>query len=660
MSRLIHILSIIGILALISCKPEPPELPVNDFFQLISVHVGSVQLKTGEITELAPVNQPIVARFGRALDRNSVTENLLILNENQQQLAFEVSYLDNDKTVSIRLDMDLEENHQYSLQLKEGIRSTNGKSFPGETFEFRTLISPLLLNAISLNGVRLDTTGKITDIAPPINLELHFSQEVEVSQLEQFLSVRRFGETLNLDIQAINGDKQQFLVTTNDPLKHLSLYFVRINQSLTTSENHPFAGFEKRFYTQLDTTPKMPVISDEDLLTEVQRQTFKYFWDFAHPVSGLNRERNTSNDLVTSGGSGFGVMAIIVGIERGFITRSEGVDRLEKIVNFLGQADRFHGVWSHWLSGSDGRVIPFSSNDDGGDLVETSYMIMGLLTARQYLDEMQAQEAAIQEKIDSLWHQVEWDWYTQGGQNALFWHWSPNFEWEKNHRISGYNEALITYILAAASPSHTIDASVYHQGWARNGNMVNDKDYYGYKLPLGPNLGGPLFFEQYTFLGIDPRNLTDNYANYWEQVQHHSLINYEYCIDNPNRYVGYSDACWGLTASDGNNGYSAHSPTNDRGVITPTAALSSMPFTPQESMRALKHFYYQLGDRLWGEYGFYDAFNITEGWTASSFLAIDQGPIICMIENHRTGLLWNLFMSCPEVQTGLTKLGFTY
>jgi hypothetical protein len=138
------------------------------------------------------------------------------------------------------------------------------------------------------------------------------------------------------------------------------------------------------------------------------------------------------------------------------------------------------------------------------------------------------------------------------------------------------------------------------------------------------------------------------------------MINWKYCEDNPRNYVGYSAECWGLTASDNQSGYSAHSPTNDLGVISPTAAVSSIPYTPDQSMAAIKHFYYMLGDRLWGEYGFRDAFNVSAGWWASSYLAIDQGPMICMIENHRTGLLWDLFMSAGEVQAGLNKLGFTY
>lgn len=352
-----------------------------------------------------------------------------------------------------------------------------------------------------------------------------------------------------------------------------------------------------------------------------------------------------------------------MGIERGFVTREEGVDRLDKIITFLAEkADRFHGAWSHWLNGTTGSVIPFSANDDGGDLVETAFMVQGLLTVRQYLDPTSTQETELINKINELWHEVEWDWYTQGGQNVLYWHWSPNFGWEKNHRITGWNEALIVYVLAASSPTHSIDKEVYTRGWSRNGAMVNSsqKSYYDYTLPLRSDRGGPLFFAHYSFLGLDPRNLEDQYANYWTQNTNHTLINRAYSIENPKNYVGYGPNSWGLTASDNHQGYSAHSPDNDLGVITPTAAISSIPYTPEESLDAIRFFYYILGDRLWGEYGFYDAFNFTEGWVASSYLAIDQGPIIVMIENYRTGLLWKLFMSAPEVQNGLDKLGFTY
>jgi hypothetical protein len=409
----------------------------------------------------------------------------------------------------------------------------------------------------------------------------------------------------------------------------------------------------------MDTTPKFPEISDEELLTKVQEQTFKFFWDFGHPVSGLTRERNTSGETVASGGSGFGMMAIVTGIERGFITRAEGIDRLKTMVEFLGNADRFHGAWSHWLNGTTGKVIPFSTRDNGGDLVETSYVIMGMLTVRQYLNDAEPNELDLTQKINQLVGEVEWDWYTQG-ETSLTWHWSPNYNFEMNLKIRGWNEALITYALAAASETHGISKQVYDGGWKNSSHFINGKKFYDITLPLGTDYGGPLFFEHYSFLGIDPQNLRDDQVNYWEQAVNHTLINRAHCIVNPRGYVGYGENCWGLTASDGNTGYSAHSPTNDRGVITPSAALSSFPFTPTESMDVIKHLYYGLGDRIWGPYGFYDAFNVTEEWYASSNIAVDQGPIMIMIENHRTGLVWDLFMSCPEVQQALSDLGFTY
>jgi hypothetical protein len=261
--------------------------------------------------------------------------------------------------------------------------------------------------------------------------------------------------------------------------------------------------------------------------------------------------------------------------------------------------------------------------------------------------------------INTLWQEVDWAWFRRGGENKLYWHWSPDYGWDMNMPVTGWNEALIVYVLAAMSPTSSIPKEVYDEGWARSGAMRNGATYYGRPLPLGPDVGGPLFFSHYSFLGLNPIGLQDQYANYEQQVKAHSLINYQYCIANPKGFVGYSDSCWGLTASDDNKvGYLAHEPQNDNGVIAPTAALSSMPYTPAESIKAMEFFYYKLGDKLWKEYGFVDAFNLTDGWFADSFLAIDQGPIIIMIENYRTGLLWNLFMSAPEVKPGLTKLGF--
>jgi hypothetical protein len=413
------------------------------------------------------------------------------------------------------------------------------------------------------------------------------------------------------------------------------------------------------FVTQIDSTDKFPRISDSALLTLVQQQTFKYFWDFGHPVSGMARERNSSGDICTTGGTGFGIMSILVGINRNFISRSDGLIRIQKIVSFYkNKCTAYHGAFAHWINGSTGATVPFSEKDDGADLVETSFLMQGLLCARQYFDLSNADEKKLRDDINELWDGVEWNWFRQNDQNVLYWHWSPDNGWAINMQITGWNEALIVYVLAASSNTDSIPRIVYDNGWAKNGAIKNGKQFFGITLPLGPDYGGPLFFSHYSFLGINPHNLSDTYANYWTQDTAQSKINYLYCVNNPKKYNGYSSLCWGLTASDEENGYSAHSPTNDNGVISPTAAVSSLPYTPSESMNVLRFFYYKLGDKIWGDYGFRDAFNLTNIWFADSYLAIDQGPQIVMIENYRTGLLWNLFMSCPEVKRGLKNLGF--
>lgn len=413
-------------------------------------------------------------------------------------------------------------------------------------------------------------------------------------------------------------------------------------------------------------------ISDDSLLTLVQFRTFRYFWDGAEPVSGMARERihidgiYPQNDMnvVTSGGSGFGIMAILAGIERDFITRDEGFRRIQHITDWLEKADRFHGAWSHWLYGETGRVKPFSTKDNGADLVETAYLIQGLLSARQYFRKGSEEERALAAEIDTLWREVEWNFFTRGGQDVIYWHWSPDYEWEMNFPVRGYNECLILYVLAASSPTYPVDPKTYHKGWARDGEIVSDRKKYGIPLILKHNFaeeyGGPLFWAHYSYLGLDPRGLTDKYADYWKLNVNHTLINQKWCSENPLRHKGYSAARWGLTAGYSPDGYAAHSPgnKNDLGVISPTAAVSSLPYTPAESMAALKDFYMNLGDKIFGIYGFYDGFSEKDNWYPERYLAIDQGPQVVMIENYRTGLLWNLFMSCPEVVSGLNRLGF--
>ena len=415
-------------------------------------------------------------------------------------------------------------------------------------------------------------------------------------------------------------------------------------------------------------------LTDVELMDLVQRETFKYFWDYAQSDSKAARERyipsNPSQDqhVVTSGGTGFGLMAILVGIERGYISRAEAVTRLETLLAFLENADRFHGAWSHWINGTNGQVIPFSNLDNGGDLVETAFLAQGLICIKEYFKNGSPAEVQLATKADVLWKGVEWNWYTQN-QNVLYWHWSPNNAFAINLKIQGYNESLIAYVLGAASPDHTISKEVYTQGWARNGNIVSSNVQYGLPLILNhagsPQFGGPLFFSHYSFLGLNPNKLVDQYASYKDVVTNHAKINYDYCVQNPKGFKDYGKDCWGLSASysrnmDGTLGYAAHSPVNDIGVISPTAAIGSIPYTPTESLRAM-HFFYKNKDKLWGKAGFYDAFSPQYNfWVAQAYLAIDQGPQIIMIENYRTGLLWNLFMQNEDVRNGLDKLGFTY
>ena len=424
--------------------------------------------------------------------------------------------------------------------------------------------------------------------------------------------------------------------------------------------------------SQKNPNRQMEFADDEEFLTYIQKAHFNYMWEGAEATSGLACERihldnvypESDSDVITIGGSGFGVAGLLVGIDRGFVTREEGCTRLHKIVDYLAKADRFHGVWPHWLHGKTGTVKPFGTKDNGGDLVESSFLMQSLLCVRQYFKDGNESEKALAEKINQLWKEMEFSWYTNG-QNVIYWHWSPNYNWEMNFALEGYNECLITYILAASSPTHAVDPVVYHEGWSRNrGGIKSDAVAYGLPLEVKHNgaesLGGPLFWAHYSYIGLNPNGLKDDYVDYGVAVKNHALIDYNYCVANPKQHKGYGENCWGLTASYSPGGYSAHCPGNsDIGVITPTAALSSFPYTPEESMRALKYFYFQKGDRIWGKYGFYDAFRESDNWTMPRYLAIDQCTIAPMIENYRTGLLWNLFMSCPEIQEGLSRLGFT-
>jgi hypothetical protein len=652
--RSVVIFLLVGLLFL-ACEKEQPPVPAGKL-QISNIRIGTVSLLQSNQSPI-PADKPIVISFNAALETGTIMSNLGLLDSGGADVSYTFTLLDNDATISMTPDDGLQEGGTYRIEILNGLKGILGESFEGFSIDFVVANPPLLVRSLMTEGRQLSSSGRNVDVSLTPVFDLAFSHAVDLTALEE--NTFLIGDK-NYALQFTSQTDSTFLIEVDEPLSAFTKVNFLISENIASIINRPFESVSFELYTKVDTTPKFPLISDAELLTLIQEKTFQYFYDFGHPVSGLARERNTSGETVTSGGSGFGIMALIVGVERGFITRTEAVNRWKRIFEFLKTADRFHGAWSHWLNGTTGKVRPFSEKDNGGDLVETAFLVQGMITVRQYLDQNIPAEAELIDLINELWQGVEWDWYTKGEGKYLYWHWSPQFNFEMNLPIRGHNETMITYVLAAASTTYTIDPLLYHDGYARSGNIQNGNLYYDIPLPLGNAFGGPLFFAHYSFLGLDPRNLSDSYANYWQQNVNHSLINRAYCIDNPQNFVGYSEACWGLTASDNDNGYSAHSPTNDRGVITPTAAISSIPYTPEESMEAIRHFYYLLGDRLWGEYGFYDAFNPTAGWTASSYLAIDQGPIICMIENHRTQLLWNLFMSASEVQNGLDKLGFSY
>ena len=417
--------------------------------------------------------------------------------------------------------------------------------------------------------------------------------------------------------------------------------------------------------------------TDDELLTMVQEACFRYYWDAAHPVAGMSAEILPGDrNLIALGGNGFGVMAMIVAAERKFESREAIAERLLKIVRYLEKADRFHGVWPHFLHGETGRAIPFFGKyDNGGDLVETAFMIQGLLAVRQYFDRDDATERELREIITRLWRDVEWTWYRKTpDSDVLYWHWSREYGFHINHPLIGWNETLIVYLLAIASPTHAVPAELYYSGWAgtsprhiayRRGwgrttvgeRYVNGQTFYGHKLDVGVGTGADLFFTHFSFMGFDPRGKRDRFTNYFKNNRAIALINRAYCIENPRNYVGYGPDTWGLSAGI-NTGGGRPNPRDDNGTINVMASLASMPYTPEESMAALKHFYRDLGPQVWGPYGFYDGFNQTQNWFDMVYMALNQAPITVMIENHRTGLLWKLFMANPEIQPALDAIGF--
>ncbi len=407
-------------------------------------------------------------------------------------------------------------------------------------------------------------------------------------------------------------------------------------------------------------------MTDNQLLTMVQRASFRYYWEADEPHSGMTRESTPGNDnIVAVGASGFGVMAIMVGAERGFITHQQAIHRLLKITSFLAHADRFHGAWPHFLNGRTGKAMPvFGMYDNGADLVETSFMMEGLLAARQYFKNDGPAGQELYNHITTLWRGIDWNWFrATPKRDAIYWHWSPDYSFYIANRLTGWNEVMITYLEAIASPTHSIPASDYYSGWVGEsvGNhYANGRTWYGITLPVGRGTGGPLFFTDYSFMGFDPHGIHDRFTDYFDQNRAQAMINRAYCIHNPGHHTGYGADDWGLTAVDGPQGYVPYEPTPglDDGTIAPTGAISAFPYTPKASMAALLHFYRDLGAHVWSIYGFRDAFNLQENWYSGITMGLNQAPMVVMIENYRTGLVWKNFMANPEIPSALKRIGF--
>ncbi|MGA7220279.1 MAG: glucoamylase family protein [Candidatus Sulfotelmatobacter sp.] len=552
------------------------------------------------------------------------------------------------------------------------------------SIHFGQSVADDLPRILIIDEIKIDDKNAASPVAPEIKSTPAAPQNVQAEGYERHIDIHwdpvKDGEVQSYAIyRAIGKQKFQPIGIQSADISRYTDFVGRVGVKASYRIRAVDRSYRQSAFSS-PATASTREMSDDELLTMLQEACFRYYWEGAHPESGATLENIPGDDrIVATGATGFGIMALIVGVDRGFITREQGLERLTRVVDFLEKAPRYHGAWPHFLNGySDHSMLVFGMYDNGGDLVETSFLMEGLLAARQYFKGANEAEQSLYSRITQLWETVEWDWYRHSKQDdALLWHWSPQWSWFIDHRLTGFNETMITYLLAIASPTHGVPADLYYTGWAgqspaaiayRSGwsgssqgdRYLNGHSYYGIKLDVGVGTGGPLFFTQYSFMGFDPRGVHDRYTDYFENNRNLALIDLAYCEANPGHFQGYGADDWGLTASDDQLGYLAHAPdpSTDDGTITPTGALSSFPYTPEPSMAAFKFFYRELGDRLWGVYGPRDAFNLTRNWFSPVYMGLDQAPIVVMVENYRTGLIWKMFMSNPEIQPMLDKIGF--
>ncbi len=400
----------------------------------------------------------------------------------------------------------------------------------------------------------------------------------------------------------------------------------------------------------------------EELLEDIQHKAFLYFWNEANPTNGLIRDRSQPGSPASIAAVGFGLSAICIAIDHGWVSRVDGRARVLTTLNTfwtkpqgtaIGGIIGYKGLFYHFLDMNTG----FRTWDSELSTIDTALLMAGMLDARQYFSTNDPLDLQVRDLADDLYERVDWE-FMRNGQTRIMMGWKPNTGFGGFGVWQGYNEAMILYLLALGSPTFPVPAST----WTAWCNTYSWQTHYGYTYVNFP----PLFGHQYSHCWVDFRYHRDPYMQskgitYFENSRRATLAQREYCIDNPFNRIGYGEDLWGLTASDDPFGYSAHGappPQNDNGTITPTAAVSSIPFTPTESIECMENMYFTYGGQLWGTYGFKDAFNLNNGWFATDFLGIDQGPIIMMIENHLNGSIWNRFMDNPAVQLGLQRAGF--
>ena len=412
-------------------------------------------------------------------------------------------------------------------------------------------------------------------------------------------------------------------------------------------------------------TPRSaPALTTEALLDTLQHTAFDYFWNEANPTNGLIKDRSTLSSPCSIASLGFGLSAICIGIDHGWVSRDDGRARIRTALqtlwtkpqgNALSGTIGYKGLYYHFLD------MPGALRTWDCELstIDTALLFAGIIDAKQYFDTADPVDVEVRALADSIYYRADWE-FMRNFAPSIYMGWKPGTGFSTFGQWIGYNEAMILFILALGSPTHPVPATT----WTAWTSGYNWSTQYGQTYVIFP----PLFGHQYSHCWIDFRSIYDTYmANrgitYFENSRRATLAQRAYCIANPSGRVGYGANQWGLTASDGPTGYNARGAPpsqNDDGTISPTAVGGAVPFAPEVAIPALHHLYDTYGPQLFSTYGFRDAFNLTVNpdWYDTDYIGIDQGPIIVMIENYRTGKVWQRFMANPDIQRGLQRAGF--